>query len=174
MIIKRKNVLIFPEYHLTDFPPQFSMSQKQASLLLKPFFTYGFDLIISGYVETSNGLNYSSCIICDQENIYNVRKRFPDKKEIEKITAGETILKPTKLSIGTSYFLICKDISVELKNGKMDQLVEKYQIENLFLISAMFYNFQKNVDLGKEYIKKKNIQRFIIADRFNGIKQFEI
>ena len=44
-------------------------------------------------------------------------------------------------------------------------------IENLFLISAMFKNFEENVKATIDYCNRYNIKRFIAADRFNGVNQ---
>lgn len=169
MIINNKNILIFPEYHLTDFPPQVKMSLDEAYNTLIAYKNFGFDIYIAGYVEENEGNLFSSCLIIDGGNTFNVRKRYPYNEENEIITAWHEANFPLELSIGRSYFFLCNDISAELKeqnNRIMDQ-----NIENLFLISAMFYNFNENVKAGIDYCKKYDIKRFITADRFNGIKQ---
>ena len=54
MIINGKNILIFPEYHLTDFPPHVQLSREEAHNILKWYEKFGFDVLISGYVEKEN------------------------------------------------------------------------------------------------------------------------
>jgi len=51
MKIEGKEVLLFPEYHLTDFPPQISISKDIAVDLVKPYQMLNADLLIVGYVE---------------------------------------------------------------------------------------------------------------------------
>jgi predicted amidohydrolase len=169
MIIDNKNILIFPEYHLSDFPPQVKMSRDEAYNTLMAYEDFGFDIYVAGYVEENEGKLYSSCLIIEDGNASNVRKRYPYDEETKIITAWHGDNPPVELSIGRSYFLLCNDISVELK--EQNHMISNHDIENLFLISAMFYNFIENVKAGIDYCKKHEIKRFITADRFNGIKQ---
>jgi hypothetical protein len=45
MIINSKKILLLPEYHLTDFPPQVRMSQDDALNALRMHSKYGFDIL---------------------------------------------------------------------------------------------------------------------------------
>ena len=76
MIINNKNILIFPEYHLTDFPPQIKMSQNEAHDTLILYKNFEFDILIAGYVEENEGELYSSCLIIDGDNNFNIRIRL--------------------------------------------------------------------------------------------------
>ena len=170
MIIGNKKLLIFPEYHLTDFPPQVKMSSDEARTMLMMYSKYGFDILIAGYVEIAEENLYSSCLIIDESNTFNIRKRYPYNDENKIIIAWHGKNSPVELSIGKSYFLLCNDLNKELDRG-MDLI---QNIENFFLISAMFNNFEENIKSGIAYCKQYNVKRFIYADRFNGIKQQEI
>lgn len=169
MIINNKNILIFPEYHLTDFPPQIRMSQNEAYDALMIYKNFGFDILISGYVEENEGNLYSSCLIIDGDKNFNVRKRYPYNDEIEIITPWHGNNHSMELSIGISYFLLCNDMVTELKDQYNMNRVEN--IENLFLVSAMFKNFDENVKAAIDYCNRNNINRFITADRFNGVNK---
>jgi predicted amidohydrolase len=169
MIINNKNILIFPEYHLTDFPPQIKMSQDEAHYTLMTYKDFGFDIFAAGYVEKDGGNLYSSCLIIDGDNIFNIRKRYPYNEEIKIITPWRGNNHPIELSIGRSYFILCNDMNSELK--EQSNMNRDEDIENLFLISAMFNNFNENVKAGIDYCNRFNIKRFITADRFNGVKQ---
>jgi predicted amidohydrolase len=74
MEIKGKKILIFPEYHLTDFPPQVPFTKEDAYQTLAEYKKFGFDILISGYVETETNESFSSCLVIDGEEIHNVRK----------------------------------------------------------------------------------------------------
>ena len=169
MLINDQKVLIFPEYHLTDFPPQIELSQLQAYELLKEYKRFGFDVLIAGYVEKERGELFSSCLVLDKGKIFNVRKQFPYKDEGTIITAGAAINTPIELSIGLSYFFLCNDLTAIL-SGNEKNIIPK-DIENVFLISAMFNKFDENMKLGIDYCERHGIKRFISADRFNGIKE---
>lgn len=169
MLINNRNVLIFPEYHLTDFPPQFELTQQEAYELLNVYGKYGFGLLIAGYVEKDDGQLFSSCLVLDDGKTYNIRKRFPYKDETEVISPGAMIDTPIGLSIGLSYFLLCHDLTAVL--GGNEKTAIPNGIENLFLISAMFDKFDENTKKGIECCRKNGIKRFISADRLNGIKQ---
>lgn len=169
MMIKNKNILIFPEYHLTDFPPQVKMSQDKAHDILLNYKHFGFDILIAGYVEENEGLLFSSCLIIDDGKSFNIRKRFPYNEEIKIITPWRGNNNSIELSIGRSYFLLCNDMIEELKDQNNMNRVDN--IENLFLISAMFNNFNENIKAAIDYCNRLKISRFISADRFNGVKQ---
>ena len=169
MIINNRKLLVFPEYHLTDFPPQVTMSQDEARNTLIMYKKYGFDILIAGYIEVDDGNLYSSCLIIDDSITFNIRKRYPYKEETKIITPWLGNSHWLELSIGRSYFLLCNDLIAELKDQHNMNRVEN--IENLFLISAMFDKFRENVEAGIDYCIKYNIKRFITADRFNGVKQ---
>jgi predicted amidohydrolase len=173
MKIKNKKVLIFPEYHLTDFPPQISLSSQEAYDLLIAYKKFGFDILISGYVESDEINNYSSCLIIDGENIHNIRKSRPYKDEIGIISSGIEINKPINLSIGLSCFVLCHELSF-LLNEEYKNIFKHEIIENLILISAMFYKFKENSERGLDFCRKYKIKRFITADRFFGVNQTEI
>ena len=115
MIINNRKILIFPEYHLTDFPPQIKMSQDEAYDTLMIYKNFGFDIFIAGYVEENEGNSYSSCLIIDDGNTFNIRKRYPYNEENKIITAWRGDNSPIELSRGRSYFLLCNDINVELR-----------------------------------------------------------
>lgn len=87
MKINNKKILIFPEYHLTDFPPQIKMSQDDAYGALMSYEKFGFDIFMAGYVEVDQGSLYSSCLVIDDGNIFNIRKRYLYKDENKIITA---------------------------------------------------------------------------------------
>jgi predicted amidohydrolase len=169
MKINNKKILIFPEYHLTDFPPQIKMSQVEAYDALMIYEKFGFDVFIAGYVEVDAGSLYSSCLVIEGRNVFNIRKRYPYEDEKKIITAWNGANSPIELSIGLSYFLLCHDFTLELTEQK--NITVNQNIENLFLISAMFYRFSENLKAGIDYCKKCKIKRFITADRFNGIIQ---
>jgi predicted amidohydrolase len=169
MIINNKKILILPEYQLTDFPPQVKLSRDQAYNILMTYQNFRFDILVAGYVEEDQGRLYSSCLIIDDGRIFNIRKQHPYKEETDILTAWSGENSPIDLSIGRSYFLLCNDITVELKD--QNSVKGNQNIENLFLISAMFYNFNEKVKTGIDYCKKFNIKRFITADRFNGIEE---
>ncbi len=168
MKINNKKILLFPEYHLTDFPPQIKMSQSEAYETLMIYEKFGFDLFIAGYVEMDKGISYSSCLVIDEGNVFNIRKRYPYNDENKIITAWGNENTPIELSIGLSYFLLCHDINMV---REQNHIKGSKDIENLFLISAMFYKFSENVKAGIDYCNKCKIKRFITADRFNGINQ---
>ena len=145
------------------------MSQEAARNTLMMYQNYGFDIYIAGYVEKDKGDLYSSCLVIDNGNTYNIRKRYPYNDENEIITAWTGGNSPLELSIGKSCFFICNDLNMEFR--KRTDFTEIQNIENLFLISAMFNNFSETLKAGIRYCKQFNIKRFITADRFNGIKQ---
>lgn len=169
MIINNKKLLVFPEYHLTDFPPQVTMSQDEARNTLIMYKKYGFDVLIAGYIEVDDGNLYSSCLIIDDSITFNIRKRYPFKEETKIISPWLEDNHSIELSIGRSFFLLCNDLIARLKEQYNMNGVEN--IENLFLISAMFNKFNENVEAGIDYCIKHNIKRFITADRFNGVNQ---
>jgi len=169
MIIDNKNILIFPEYHLTDFPPQIKISQNEACDILMLYKKYGFDILIAGYVEENEGKLYSSCVIMDGDNNINVRKRHPYNEELKIITPWRGNNDPIELSIGRSYFVLCNDIVADLTDQRNMNRGE--DIENLFLISAMFNNFDENVKAAIDYCNRFNIRKFVTVDRFNGVQQ---
>ena len=86
MKIKNRNVIIFPEYHLTDFPPRITLTRNDVYYILIAYKKFDFDLLISGYVERNDANLYSSCLIIDGENIHNIRKNRPYKDETEIIS----------------------------------------------------------------------------------------
>ena len=77
MRINGINILIFPEYHLTDFPPQALLSRQEAYEMLLPYKRFGFDVLISGYIEKARNEKFSSCLVIDDKEVHNVRKKYP-------------------------------------------------------------------------------------------------
>ena len=169
MQINHRKMLIFPEYHLTDFPPQITLSQNQAYDILAGYKKFGFDLFIAGYVEKENGNNYSSCLIIDDNQVFNIRKQTPFKDEIGLISPSDRVNDPIPLTIGLSYFLICHDIQVLLADPPDD--LKTKNIDNLVLISAMFFNFKETMAEGVAFCRRNNIRRFITSDLFYGVQQ---
>jgi len=51
MNINGKKILIFPEYHLTDFLQQVPLTKEEAYKTLDGYKKFGFDILISSYVE---------------------------------------------------------------------------------------------------------------------------
>lgn len=102
MRVNDKKVLIFPEYHLSDFPPQALLTKQDAYDILSSYMKFGFDILISGYVERDGDKNYGSCLVIDGTNTWNIRKNRAYKDEIGIITAGTEANNPIDLSIGLS------------------------------------------------------------------------
>ncbi len=173
MKINNRKILIFPEYHLTDFPPQTPLTRQQAHDILAAYKKQGLDLLVSGYVEQEEDRLYSSCLVIDGPNTYNIRKDFPYKDEADFISPSPEKRNPVDLSIGLTLFVICHDYSFLLR-GAYQQLVETHDIENFILISAMFENFQENTEKCISYCRKNRIKRFISSDRFFGLNATDV
>jgi predicted amidohydrolase len=173
MNINGKNILIFPEYHLTDFPPQVPLAKKEAYNILDGYKNFGFDVLISGYVEKDNNENYSSCLIIDGENTYNVRKKHVDEDEQKVINPCVEKKEPIELSIGRTLIIICVEFK-SLIESEYTNIDKQGNIENLLLISAMFHKFEENTEKCLNYCKDYKIKRFITSDRFFGTKMNEI
>jgi hypothetical protein len=60
-------------------------------------------------------------------------------------------------------------LSVLLKENEKIKIPNN--VENLFLISAMFNKFVEKTENAIEFCKENGIKRFISADRFHGLKQ---
>ena len=173
MRINGKNILVFPEYHLTDFPPQTPLTMQEAYELLMAYEKHGFDVLISGYVERENNNNFSSCIVIDDGKTHNIRKVRPYKDE-EKFISPSTDKKNTiDLSIGKSLFIICHEFSLLLE-GEYQDIIAKSDIDNLILISAMFHKFEENTKTCLNYCKEHKIKRFVTSDRFFGLNVTEV
>ena len=169
MIIKEKSIIVYPEFHFSDFPPQIYFSKNEISNILKNIKNISrSDIIISGYIEKENDKLYSSCFIIDGETTFNIRKKYPYGKEKDVILAGDSSFKLIPLSIGNSYFFICNDITVELETKQLNDFLKDNFVENLFLISAMKKNFDKWIKKLKMKAEKLNVERIIFCDRFNG------
>jgi len=173
MNINGKNILIFPEYHLTDFPPQVPLLKQEAHNILSGYEKYGFDVLISGYVETENKKNFSSCIVIDGEKTFNVRKIHVHKDEQSIITPSKEMKRPIDLSIGRTLIIICREFKF-LNEPEYQSIVEKGDIMNLLLISAMYHKFEENTAICLKYCKEYKIKRFITSDRFFSLKITEI
>ena len=173
MRINGINILIFPEYHLTDFPPQALLSRQEAYEMLLPYKRFGFDVLISGYIEKAHNEKFSSCLVIDDKEVHNVRKKYPYKDEINIISPSTDENKPIALSIGLSLFIRCHDFSF-LLDGEYQDTIDQGRIDNLILISAMFHKFQENTNRCLKFCKALGIKRFITSDRFFGLKQTEI
>lgn len=61
-----------------------------------------------------------------------------------------------------------------MTNDDYQAIFKRERIENLILISAMFYKFQENSEKGIDFCKKFKVKRFITADRFHGVNQIKI
>lgn len=173
MKINGKNVLIFPEYHLTDYPPQVPLLKQEAYDLLVEYKKHEFDILISGYVEKEEKRNFSSCLVIDGTETHNFRKSHPHKEEINFISPSSDKKSPCQLSIGQTLFIICREFSL-LTSGEYQDVVDKGDIENLILISAMFHKFEENTKMCLRYCKENKIKRFITSDRFFGLNAFEV
>lgn len=160
-------MLVFPEFHLSDYPPQRTFRQAQVKDILKIFQRNEEDVVISGYVEEDLNVLYSSCMILDGRKEYNLRKRNPYKDETSIISGGESRIKVLNLSIGLSCFFICWDIK-EITEPYIEELFRVNKIENVFLISAMLNSFSKNVDNLSLFCERYRVKKLIISDRFHG------
>lgn len=118
MQLSERSILIFPEYHLSDFPPQISFTQHEAEMILNEWNVSGMDIIISGYAEKSGDDLFSSCLVIDQGNVHNIRKKYPFHDEEDIICSGSREFSIVPLSIGRCYFFLCNDITVELENDE--------------------------------------------------------
>lgn len=174
MNVYGRELVLFPEYHLSDFPPQINFTQCEAEDVLCVINVNKADLIISGYVERFENNIYSSCLILDQGKAYNLRKKYPYKDENKFIISGDKGFQVISLSIGKSYFFICNDITYELDNNEFSRYLEENSIENIFLISAMGMNFDKCMEKLKSRAKQLGAKNVIYCDRFNGIGLFNV
>ena len=173
MNINGKNILIYPEYHLTDFPPQVHLAKEEATNILDGYKKFGFDVLISGYVEKDNNKNYSSCLVIDGEKTHNVRKTRVHEDEQKIINPCIDKKEPIELSIGRTLIIICVEFK-SLTAGEYTDIDMKGNIDNLLLISAMSHKFEENTAMCLKYCKKNQIKRFITSDRFFGLKITEI
>ena len=163
-----KKVLIFPEYHLSDFPPQIVYTQYDVEKVVKAL-ALKSDIVITGYVELYGDKLYSSCLINDGGLVYNIRKKYPYSNEEKIICGGSPDYRVLELSIGKSYFFICNDITVELEKRRLHDFLSTNGVENIFLISAMGKNFEKWHHELKDIAFRIGIKNVIYCDRFNGI-----
>jgi predicted amidohydrolase len=173
MRINGKNILIFPEYHLTDFPPQATLTKNEAYEILMAYEKYGFDVLISGYVERESSNMFSSCIIIDDGKMHNIRKLRPYKDEVKFISPSTDKKHTVNLSIGQSLFIICHEFSLIFKGEYLD-IIAQSDIDNLILISAMFHKFEENTKKCINFCKDHKIKRFVTSDRFFGLNVAEI
>jgi len=120
-------MILFPEYHFSDFPPQSSFTKDKIIELVKDYYNET-DLCIAGYVEFSEEKLYSSVIIKDGSNFTNLRKKFPYQDEQEVITGDPEQCSIMDLSIGRSYFFICNDLAVELKELDLESILLKTEL----------------------------------------------
>ena len=162
-----KSLVLYPEYHLTDFPPRIAYRQSEVEAILR-IINAKADIIVSGYVEGDGNEQYSSCLIIDGDRVFNIRKKHPYSDEIDIISNGnpEFILLP--LSVGESCFFVCNDITYELNDGLFHKFAYSHNITNFFLISAMGKNFNKWFNRLKETSKQLGVKNVIYCDRFNG------
>jgi predicted amidohydrolase len=171
--INGKSVLILPEYHLTDFPPQIALTSEEAYGILKEYEKYGFDVLISGYVERENDKNYSSVLFIDDGKTHNVRKSHLYSDEQEIISPNEAPRRSVELSIGKTLLVICNELKF-LNDHEYQCIVRNEEIVNLLLISAMFYKQKDNTEQCLGYCKDHGIKRLITSDRFFGLEITEI
>ena len=70
-------------------------------------------------------------------------------------------------------FVTCHEISF-LLNGEYQDIIDQSDIENLFVISAMFHKFEENTKMCLNYCKQHKIKRFVTSDRFFGLNVTEV
>ena len=150
---------------MTDYPPQFTLTREQASMISRYINVSNADIFITGYAEFSDGKIYSSCLLQDGEYEYNLRKKYPFHDEISIISGGDPSKIILPLSIGRTYIFICNDVTVELPTIR--SYLDDNEVQNIIMISAMAMNFEKWKDKLLE-IKLP----LLISDRFNGTNVF--
>jgi predicted amidohydrolase len=174
MHINDKTIIIFPEYHLSDFPPQTCFTRTQAETVLRIAYAGKADIIISGYVEERQDKLFSSCLIIDKERIFNIQKKYPYEEENQYINPGDPNYQVIPLSIGASYFFICNDVVKELNHDDFRSFLASQSIKWFFLISAMGKNFDKNVELLIKTAEHAKVQNVVYCDKFNGQGSYSI
>ena len=164
----KTKIALFPEYHLSDFPPQLIFTAEEASLIVRSAKKPGIDIIVAGYVEAYYKKYYSSCIIIDHDNTFNIRKKYPYKDEDSIISPGTQKHQVIPLSLGNSYFFICNDVTQEILKTDFELFLKKNQIRIFFLISAMEKNFYYWLKELEQFARCNNVEKIYYSDRFCG------
>jgi predicted amidohydrolase len=97
IIIEGKKLLLFPEFELTDYPPQLCMNAHMAKACMRHSTA---DISIAGFVETAGKKQFSSCVVIDGRNEYIVRKFKPFHTEVGAISGNDEKPHVLPLSIG--------------------------------------------------------------------------
>ena len=161
-----KTILLMPEYELTDYPPANPLTHEEAAEQIQ---VSDADITIAGFVESSAGKLYSSCIVSEEKNIHIIRKNKPYTTEVDIISDSVDITPVLDLSIGKTIILICSDA---ILFGENDIFLYEWKtagVEVAILVSAWKHNFGKAVDVMNHIVDSVGIKHCFIIDRFNGL-----
>ena len=164
--IEDKTILLMPEYELTDYPPINPLTQEEAAERIQGL---DADITIAGFVESSAGKLFSSCIVLEERNIHIIRKNKPYTTEVDIICESVDIPPVLDLSLGKTIILICSDA---ILFGEEDAYLQNWNavgVEIAILVSAWKHNFGKAVEVMNHIVDAVGIKHCYIIDRFNGL-----
>lgn len=164
--IEGKEVRLFPEFELTDYPPQFFMDAQMAKDCLR---NGTADISIAGFVEAFGQKRFSSCVVIDRSNEYIVRKFKSFRTEIGTISGYDEKPHVLPLSIGNTVIILCSDLRLFIKDAYFLDYCRHFGANIGILLSAWKHGFQEAIDLMRVFRDKIDLTESLIIDRFNGL-----
>lgn len=161
-----KKVRLFPEFELTDYPPQLCMNAQMAIAWIR---NSTADISIAGFVETAGKKQFSSCVVIDGRNEYIVRKFKPFRTEVGTISGNDEKPPILPLSIGNTVIMLCSDLRLFMTDDDFLDHCKQFGIKIGILLSAWKHNFHDAIDLMRAFRDKTDLMESIIVDRFNGL-----